>query len=220
MWSNNLWEILRVYLGWIWLFRPANQWYILVGYTKSFGNGNEDIYLIKTDSEGLLTDINNDHIDDQPESVIFPNPNHGDFMISLPIGRNEFQIINQQGQMVYTKNFKTEISDSHAQIELAKLPKGLYVLRIILDSRKIMSEKLIIYWPFRKSSSSLLGKQLEIMMFNLTGNLIATIFNGRIDKTTINWTPGNDQSQIRPGVYLMKLKSGSLVNETIKVIKI
>lgn len=42
--------------------------------------------------------------------------------------------------------------------------------------------------------------------------------NGRIDVTTISWTPDNDQSQIKPGVYLLKLQAQSFVNETIKVI--
>jgi hypothetical protein len=119
--------------------------YILCGNSNNIANGHDGIYLIKTDSEGLLTGIKYEIMDDQPESIIFPNPNRGNFTINLPIGRNELQIINQQGQMVYTKNFKTEISESSAQIELVTLPKGFYVLRIIQDSQTIRSEKLIIF---------------------------------------------------------------------------
>ena len=119
--------------------------YTLCGYTMTYGNGNGDIYLIKTDSEGLLTGINNNIPDDQSENIIYPNPNQGKFTINLPEGRNELQILNQQGQMLYTKNFNIEFPGSRTQIEVTGLPKGLYMLRIINDLQTIRSDKLIIY---------------------------------------------------------------------------
>ena len=68
--------------------------------------------------------------------------------------------------------------------------------------------------------NSLTGKHAELTLYDLTGYLITTIFNGELNETTIIWTPGNDHSQMRPGVYLLKFKTGSSIIETIKVIKI
>ena len=118
--------------------------FILVGYTQSFGAGEADIYMIKTDSEGVVTWIEDEYNTDLAHINIYPNPNRGNFFIDLPIGETQIEIINQFGIVLKTNYFITNSPTHHKEIDISNLSKGIYFLRIINDNEVKDCQKLVI----------------------------------------------------------------------------
>jgi hypothetical protein len=67
---------------------------------------------------------------------------------------------------------------------------------------------------------SLSGKSIELRLYNLTGNLVEVIFKGKPEGDIIIWKPDKSKYQLSPGIYFLKLSSGSSIREAIKLIKI
>ncbi len=69
-------------------------------------------------------------------------------------------------------------------------------------------------------SNPLAGKKIELTLYDIRGNLVATIFDGQLAGTTLTWSPDSKQNQMTPGVYLLKLKADSSITVITKLIKI
>ena len=88
----------------------------------------------------FLTSI--DQINRQNYGVrIFPNPSNGLVAISLDALKDQpaiAEIYNVNGEIIQTKRFKGNI-----MIDLASIPKGIYVVRLVIDN-EVLTRKLCL----------------------------------------------------------------------------
>lgn len=76
---------------------------------------------------------------------IFPNPNHGDFIIKLESNRKSSSIIslyNMLGQEVWNNAYELAIGENEIPLS-TKLSAGLYVLKIHSDSEELIKQVVI-----------------------------------------------------------------------------
>ena len=81
------------------------------------------------------------NIDDQVNSntVIFPNPNNGNFKIRTDLNNYEVKISTSLGKSIYFK----ATNKGNQKIDLSKYPKGIYILEVNSSGYK-EQKKLII----------------------------------------------------------------------------
>ncbi|MFZ4523858.1 MAG: T9SS type A sorting domain-containing protein [Bacteroidales bacterium] len=87
-----------------------------------------DILLIKTDNDGILSNISESQKAYEPQPLVFPNPNKGTFFIRLSGNDNNVEILDIKGQVIYNMNCKFNNSQF---LKIESLDRGCYVIRII-----------------------------------------------------------------------------------------
>ncbi|MCD4747292.1 MAG: T9SS type A sorting domain-containing protein [Bacteroidales bacterium] len=111
--------------------------FIIVGYAfcDLFVDATE-VYLIKTNEDGVVTRISN-NISKDNEVYLFPNPTNN--YLTLKVSSNntfEIEIRNINGKLVFQKFNINQIE----KIDLSSFPKGLYYLRIINPENSIIKK--------------------------------------------------------------------------------
>lgn len=100
-----------------------------------------DIYLIKVDENGVLT--NDDHIQTQTvhDAIVFPNPgsNYVTIESGPQISGSEFRMNNIEGKQMIS----TTLTERRTTLETQFLPSGIYVWQIIFQERLVESGKWI-----------------------------------------------------------------------------
>jgi hypothetical protein len=66
---------------------------------------------------------------------------------------------------------------------------------------------------------SIIGKNVELDLYDMKGNLIKSVFHGKVDLSTIIWNPDNYVTDFQPGVYFLQLTIESSETEIVKIIK-
>jgi hypothetical protein len=79
--------------------------------------------------------------------------------------------------------------------------------------------------PFREQtnisfSEEITGKNIELILSDLAGHNIAMIFAGQAESNVYQWTPSIGDSLLKPGIYLLQLKSREKHLGIVKVVKI
>lgn len=121
------------------IFETSDLGFIVTGYTQSYGAGNSDMYLIKTNSEGILTSIDDPILEINPIEV-YPNPFNHKITIETRPDYKAIEVYDLNGNNHFSKLLnqenKTEI------IDLRRLKKGIYILKIRTDGQDI-TKKII-----------------------------------------------------------------------------
>jgi len=100
-----------------------------------------DIYLVKVNEDGVLT--NNDHILQPPvhDAIVYPNPGSGYLIIESgsQISGAEFRMTSTDGKQVLAKTLYERKTTMDTQF----LPPGIYVWQILFNQRIIEAGKRI-----------------------------------------------------------------------------
>ncbi len=77
---------------------------------------------------------------------IFPNPNKGDFTLSMNGSTSELykiQILSVIGEIIYSKTLKSSGSTIHEEIHLNDISSGLYILTVLSENEKVVQRFII-----------------------------------------------------------------------------
>ena len=114
----------------------------IIGNSKSIGNGENDIFFVKIDANGLLQPISGN---EQPSLLVFPNPVKEKLNFYLQ-SRCEspnylYQIYDQRGSVVYSKTKEA----NRVKIDISKLKKGVYTYTVMSPCIKILKGNFIVH---------------------------------------------------------------------------
>ncbi|HBF88733.1 MAG TPA: hypothetical protein DDX39_08840 [Bacteroidales bacterium] len=116
----------------------------VLGKTRSFGSGDEDIYLLKINKNGDIIYVSNIFDSTELHAYVFPNPADELLIIEIPKFKSVkyyLSIYDLQGVQIdfyeVKNSYKSEISVSH-------LKEGVYLYNITLDNGEKYTGKLSI----------------------------------------------------------------------------
>ncbi len=109
--------------------------FIFVGRTVNFGASGFDVYLIKTNSQGLITGIE-DKISKPNSILIYPNPTKNKINIETDIDYEKVEIYNNSGMKI--------LSTPNKSIDISRQINGIYLVKFIDRKCNIIMTKLIV----------------------------------------------------------------------------
>ncbi len=107
----------------------------------SLNIGNSDIYIIKTDTAGLVG-VPQLHASDSQNVIIYPNPSSGNFTLFLADEKTndaQLRIFDVYGKCVY----QSKIPNQKSEIFLS-LPRGMYLYQVKDDGQFVSSGKIVV----------------------------------------------------------------------------
>ena len=105
--------------------------FILVGMTNNWDPSGAGIYLVKTDSTGMLVTGINELSANNFDLSIYPNPSTGVIYFKFDLqSKYTLEVINETGQVMLSKEFFEKNSNVEKTIDISFLQSGIYFLKI------------------------------------------------------------------------------------------
>lgn len=98
-----------------------------------------DIYVIKVDSNGLITSVDNKNPESRKNALIFPNPGNEILNVQLTCQTAEIVLYDITGNKILNKS----IGHGFNSIDVSNLLPGLYLYRITDSNSKVQQDKWI-----------------------------------------------------------------------------
>jgi|GEM_PF-3265241 len=109
------------------------------------GTGN-DVFVLKTDTNGLITSINSGFVEVTPDMRVYPNPTKGVVNIPYIDGLDRVEVYDLKGTKLSTsiQDFVIQ-SDSRSvnKINLTNRKKGIYLLKLHMKNGEVFSKKVV-----------------------------------------------------------------------------
>ncbi len=102
---------------------------------------NQDLFLLKVNSEGLITGMDEPQGISASEAVVYPNPGGQRFKVKLAMQHQNalLEMFSMNGKLVLRK----EINQQQTEINTQTLPQGCYTYRITAEGKKIAGGKWV-----------------------------------------------------------------------------
>jgi hypothetical protein len=102
---------------------------------------NQDLFLLKVNSEGLITGMDEPQGISASEALVYPNPGGQRFKVKLAMQHQNalLEMFSMNGKLVLRKEIKQEQTEINTQT----LPQGCYTYRITAEGRKIAGGKWV-----------------------------------------------------------------------------
>jgi hypothetical protein len=139
--GDTLWT--RTYGGTEWdggrsVQQTSDGGYIIAGTTSSYGAGGADVYLIKTDADGLVTGIEEEYFENVPDRFFiaqnFPNPFNSETQIEFALPKEahvNLEVYDVTGRIAKTLVDRKMGAGYHSVKWPAKdVPSGIYFYKI------------------------------------------------------------------------------------------
>ncbi len=119
--------------------------FIASGISCSFGFGNCDVYVVKTDSNGIAPTGFLPIAPPQNHFVIYPNPTNGIVFIDYSIPQNEngiLEVYSITGALLFTEMLAA--GSERMQFDWCAMEPGMYLVRMITNDNATDVERIII----------------------------------------------------------------------------
>jgi hypothetical protein len=101
----------------------------------------KDILLIKTDNDGIITNIFESKSEFTKEPFIYPNPNNGSFSLLLSENDKYLKVLSLNGKIIFEKQLNFTMNET---LSIKNIDKGCYIISI-KTTDGLKSEKVLIY---------------------------------------------------------------------------
>ncbi len=115
--------------------------FILCGLCRPMGERKFNLFLLKVNSEGLITGMDEPQGISASEAVVYPNPGGQRFKVKLAMQHQNalLEMFSMNGKLV----LREEINQQQTEINTQTLPQGCYTYRITAEGRKIAVGKWV-----------------------------------------------------------------------------
>ncbi len=119
----------------------SDDGYIICGITKEIQALKFDYFLLKVNSEGLITGMDEPQGISASEALVYPNPGGQRFKVKLAMQHQNalLEMFSMNGKLVLRK----ELNQQQTEINTQTLPQGCYTYRITAEGRKIAVGKWV-----------------------------------------------------------------------------
>ena len=115
-------------------------------YDENTQDEEYDMYILKVDTNGLLTSLNDSKFIIPQGMLIYPNPANSFVRISSPwlnqTGQKDIIITNSMG--IEVKKMEFSALQESVEINISNLPSGLYFISIYKDGRRMVTGKAVV----------------------------------------------------------------------------
>ena len=106
------------------------------------GNTGNDVFVLKTDTNGLITSLNSGFREVTPDMRVYPNPTKDVVNVPYIEGLERIEVYDLRGKLL--QNFVI-LSDNRSvkKIDLTNYKNGIYILKLVTKNGEVFSKKII-----------------------------------------------------------------------------
>jgi len=112
---------------------------LMLGHCSDLGTDLYNIFILKVDENGLITNTNEEETIPIKNAITTPNPGKDYFQLHTGIYPSQLQIFNINGQLVLEENIQQNTTTINTQL----LSSGSYVWQLIKDGEVVESDKWV-----------------------------------------------------------------------------